>query len=92
MPLKVEEVGDLPYRDGLDDGDSEPGVLLSGDRDSVRLAARLLFEEVAVVPLAEYGDLRATVDQIRRAVGLPEGTTTEQIAAAVEQLAAVGLA
>jgi hypothetical protein len=85
MPLKVTEVGDLPY--GLDAGDTEPGVLLRGGRTSVRLVARMLLEEVAVVPLAEYGDLRATVDQIRRAVGMPEGTTTEQIATAVEQMA-----
>jgi hypothetical protein len=88
MSLKVEEVGDLPY--GLDNGETEAGVLLRGDRTSVRLAARMLFEEVAVVPLAEYGDLRATVAQIRMALRLPEGTSTEDIAAAVEQLVMLG--
>ena len=88
MSLKVEEVGDLPY--GLDEGDAEPGVLLRGDRTGVRLAAKLLFEEVAVVPLAELGDLRGTVDQIRRALRLPEGTSNEDIASAVEQIVMLG--
>jgi len=88
MSLKVEEVGDLPY--GLDNGETEPGVLLRGDRTGVRLAAKLLFEEVAVVPLTELGDLRATVDQIRRALRLPEGTSNEDIASAVEQIVMLG--
>ena len=86
--LRVEEAGDLPY--GLDDGDGLPGVLLRGDREGVREAARHLFEQVVVVPedvWAKSVAAQLAMGRVREALGLPIGVTVDDIVAAAARAA-----